>query len=170
MKKFFICITLALVGMVTSCVDKDVEVDADSRPTWLGGSILEELRNPGKHGLLTGTFDTYLKLIDDLGYAEVLNKTGSKTVFPANDEAFARFFQNNDWGVSSYNQLSDAQKKLLLYSSMLDNALLLEMLPNVYNGTNEPLKGQAIRHESTVSTIDSIQWLAGREKMPKHTV
>ncbi len=170
MKKFFICITLALVGMVTSCVDKDVEVDADSRPTWLGGSILEELRNPGKHGLLTGTFDTYLKLIDDLGYAEVLNKTGSKTVFPANDEAFARFFQNNDWGVSSYNQLSDAQKKLLLYSSMLDNALLLEMLPNVYNGTNEPLKGQAIRHESTVSTIDSIQWIAGREQMPKNNV
>lgn len=170
MKKFFFCITLALAGMITSCVDKDVEVDADTKPSWLGGSIYEELKNPAKNGLLTGTFDTYLKLIDDLGYAEVLNKTGSKTVFPANDDAFARFFQNNEWGVSSYNQLSDAQKKLLLYSSMLDNALLLEMLPNVYNGTNDPLKGQAIRHESTVSTIDTVQWIAGKDAMPKNNV
>ena len=85
MKKFFFCITLALAGLITSCVDKDVEVDADTKPSWLGGSIYEELKNPAKNGLLTGTFDTYLKLIDDLGYAEVLNKTGSKTVFPAND-------------------------------------------------------------------------------------
>ena len=40
MKKFFFCITLALAGMITSCVDKDVEVDADTKPHgWVEASM-----------------------------------------------------------------------------------------------------------------------------------
>ena len=120
MKKFFFCVSLAMAGLMTGCVEKNELVDADEKPSWLGGSIYQELKNPS---YLEGTFSTYLRLVDDLGYAETLGRTGSKTVFPANDEAFQRFFQSNKWGVSSYEQLSTAQKKLLLYNSMLDNAL-----------------------------------------------
>jgi uncharacterized surface protein with fasciclin (FAS1) repeats len=58
--------------------------------------------------VLKGTFTNYLRLIDDLGYAETLAKTGSKTVFPANDEAFDRFYANNSWGVKRYEDLTDA--------------------------------------------------------------
>ena len=101
MKKFLFCISLVLTGLMSSCVDKYEEVDADSKPEWLGGSIYSELKNPNQERL-TGTFNTYLRLIDDLGYDEVLNRTGSKTVFPANDEAFQRFFSSNDWGVTAY--------------------------------------------------------------------
>ena len=161
MKKFFVCVSLVLAGLTTSCIDKYEEVDADSRPSWLGESIYAELKNPSDHGLLTGTFTNYLRLIDDLGYDEVLAKTGSKTIFPANDEAFERFFKSNDWGVTSYEQLSEAQKKLLLYNSMLDNALLLGMLPNVSNGTNEVMKGAALKHATNVSIIDTVQHIAG---------
>jgi hypothetical protein len=39
MKKFFVCISLVLTGLMTSCVDKFQEVDADSKPSWLGESI-----------------------------------------------------------------------------------------------------------------------------------
>ena len=99
MKRFFFCVSLVLTGLMTSCVDKYEEVDADSKPSWLGGSIYSELKNPNQERL-TGTFVNYLRLIDDLGYAETLNRTGSKTVFPANDEAFERFFKSNEWGVS----------------------------------------------------------------------
>lgn len=166
MKKFFFCISLVLSGMMTSCIDKYEEVDADSKPSWLGGSIYAELKNPDP-SRLTGTFTTYLRLIDDLGYGETLNRTGSKTIFPANDEAFNRFFSSNDWGVTSYEQLTESQKKLLLYTSMLDNALLLGMLPNVSNGTSEPLKGMAVKHATNVSVIDSIQHLSGQQDMPK---
>ncbi|MCK8621203.1 fasciclin domain-containing protein [Prevotella sp. E13-27] len=155
MKKTLFCVSLALAGLMSSCVDKYEEVDADSQPSWLGGSIYAELENPKN---LTGTFKTYLRLVDDLGYAETLNRTGSKTIFPANDEAFSRFFQKNDWGVSSYEELTEAQKKLLLYSSMLDNALLISLLPNVSNGTNTPMKGQALKHPTNISTTDSIQF------------
>ena len=161
MKKFFFCVSLVLAGLTTSCIDKNEEVDAESRPSWLGESIYAELKNPSGHGLLTGTFTNYLRLIDDLGYDEVLAKTGSKTVFPANDEAFERFFKSNDWGVTSYEQLSEAQKKLLLYSSMLDNALLLNLLPNASNGDAEVLKGQALKHATNVSIIDTVQYIAG---------
>ena len=130
MKKLFFCVTLALSGLMTACVDKNEAVDAESKPEWLGESIYQELKNPTH---LTGTFSTYLRLIDDLGLAEMLNRTGSKTLFPANDEAFSRFFQSNSWGVTSYEQLSTAQKKMLLYNSMLDNAILVGMLSNVSN-------------------------------------
>lgn len=166
MKKFLFCFSLALTGLMTSCIDKYEEVDADSKPEWLGGSIYAELKNPHQDRL-TGTFETYLRLIDDLGYAETLNRTGSKTIFPANDEAFKRFFSSNEWGVTSYEQLSLSQKKLLLYSSMLDNALLLSLLPNVSNGTNAPEKGQAVKHATNVSVIDTIQHIASRADMPQ---
>ncbi|MBQ9667619.1 MAG: fasciclin domain-containing protein [Prevotella sp.] len=169
MKKFFICISLALTGLMTSCIEKYEEVDADTKPSWLGGSIYAELKNPDP-SRLEGTFNTYLRLVDDLGYAETLDRTGSKTVFPANDEAFSRFFAQggNEWGVTDYNQLSEAQKKQLLYASMLDNALLLNMLPNVSNGTAEPMKGRAIKHATNASVIDTIQHIANREDMPKN--
>lgn len=166
MKKFFIGITLVCAGMMTSCVDKNEEVDAEVKPEWLGGSIYEELQKADQ-SRLTGTFDTYLRLVNDLDYASTLSRTGSKTVFPANDEAFARFFQDNPWGVRSYEGLSEAQKKLLLYSSMIDNALLVDMLSNVSNGTGVT-KGLAVKHATSVSVIDSITHLYGPADMPKN--
>ena len=166
MKKFFVCISLVLTGLMTSCVDKFQEVDADSKPSWLGESIYAELKNANQERL-TGTFSNYVRLIDDLGYAETLNRTGSKTIFPANDDAFARFFQKNEWGVTSYEQLTTSQKKLLLYSSMLDNALLIDMLSTASNGTAEPEHGAAVKHITNVSVIDTIQYMKSAEEMPK---
>ena len=154
MKKFFFCISLSVMGLMTACVDKDVAVDADSKPDWLGGSIYQELKEPQ---FLTGTFSTYLRLIDDAGMANDLNRTGSMTVFPANDEAFERFFRSNDWGVSKYEDLSAAQKKMLLSNSMLNNAMLLGMLSNVNNSTTQVEKGIAVKHETNSDVIDSIQ-------------
>ena len=109
MKKIYFCISLALAGLMSSCIDKYEEVDADSKPSWLGGSIYSELEKPDQ-AKLSGSFTTYLRLIKDLDYAETLNRTGSKTVFPANDDAFERFFKSdNIFHVSSYEQLSLAQ-------------------------------------------------------------
>ena len=167
MKRIFFCVSLVLTGLVTSCVDKYEEVDADSKPSWLGGSIYAELENPTK---LTGTFKNYLRLVNDLGYAETFNRTGSLTIFPANDEAFSRFFKdgNNAWGVSSYEQLTESQKKLLLNSSMLDNALLLSLLPNTESASGSTLKGQALKHYTRVSVYDSVQHVTSAAEMPKN--
>ena len=92
MKKLILCASLVAMAMLSSC-ERELLVPEGTKPEWLGESIYEDLRS-GTH--LTGTFNTYLRLVDDLEYAEVLTKTGSKTVFPANDEAFDRFFQNGN--------------------------------------------------------------------------
>ena len=165
MKKLYFCVSLALAGWMTSCVDKNEEVDADSKPEWLGASIYAELQNPNQNAL-TGTFNYYLRLVNDLDYAETLNKTGSKTVFPANDEAFERFFKQNDWGVSSYEQLTESQKKLLLYSSMLDNAMLVSMLSNT-SGSDGIMRGYAMKHQTAIDAIDSITHFYSKAQMPE---
>ncbi len=169
MKKILVSVSLisslALTGVMTSCVDRNELVDEDSKPSWLGESIYAELSEPTQ---LTGTFSTYLRLIDDLGYTETLSRTGSKTVFPANDEAFERFFADNEWGVTSYNQLTTSQKKLLLYTSMLDNAILVSMLSNVSNGSTSVSEGQAVKHQTNVSVIDSVTHLYGATQMPQN--
>lgn len=167
MRKLFVCISLMCMGLMASCVDKNEEVDEDSKPSWLGGSIYAELKNANQEHLV-GTFNTYLRLVDDLGYASTLSRTGSKTIFPANDEAFQRFFQNNPWGVTGYEQLTVSQKKLLLYSSMLDNALLVNMLSNVSSGGSSVENGLAVKHQTSVSVIDSVAHLYGPTQMPKN--
>ncbi len=103
-------------------------------------------------------FTNYLRLIDDLGQKEILSKTGSKTMFIADDEAFAKFYASNPWGVKSYEQLTPTQKKLLLYSSMIDNPYSTSMLSSAASiGDNgKPVKGEVCRRSSSQSLYDSV--------------
>lgn len=159
-----VCV-MAVIAGCWGCSD-DYKLDNEgSYPDWLGNSIYDELKNPNPANL-SGTFTNYLRLVDDLGYAETLSRTGSKTVFPANDEAFERFYQNNGWGVKSYDELTLSMKKQLLYSSMLDNALLLEMLSNVANGATNVTKGIAMRHTTGANVVDTITHIYGAAGMP----
>ena len=157
----------AVVGGFTACHDDYDLDDPGNYPSWLGQSIYDELKKPNPDHL-TGTFTNYLRLIDDLGYTETLERTGSKTVFPANDEAFARFFANNSWGVSKYEDLSEAQKKLLLYNSMLDNAILVEMLSNVPDDQTNISSGIAMKHQTGVNIIDTITHFYGATQLPRN--
>ena len=160
------CAAAACSGLFGCSDNYDLDDEGNS-PSWLGSSIYAALENPNQE-VLTGQFSNYLRLVDDLGYAEVLGKTGSKTVFPANDEAFERFYRDNAWGVSRYEDLTEAMKKQLLYTSMLDNAILIEMLSNVSSGSSsDPIdRGIALKHTTTVNVIDSITQLHGRAEMP----
>lgn len=155
-----------LCGGIAACSD-DYKLDDDGvSPNYI--SIYSSLENPSQTNM-TGSFKYYLRLIDDLGYKETLQRTGSKTIFPANDEAFDRFFQSNDWGVTSYDQLTVNQKKLLLYGSMLDNAILTNMLSNVPSGGangQTVTRGQAMKHNTTINVIDTITHLYGPASMP----
>lgn len=150
-----LCLAVTCIGLATACTD-DYDLDEEGNyPSFLGGSIYETLKNADQ-SKVTGTFTNYLRLIDDLGYTETLNRTGSKTVFVANDEAFERFYQDNTWGVTKYEDLSTAQKKQLLYTSMLDNAILTELLSNVSNTSTSVTKGIAIKHATAANVIDTI--------------
>ena len=172
-RRKWICFSLAMIcGVFTACTDDYDLDDPGNYPSWLGGSIYAALKDPSSiqasdKVILSGTFTNYLRLIDDLGYAETLSKTGSKTVFAANDEAFERFFANNQWGVRRYEDLTLSMKKQLLNASMLDNALLVEMLSNISGTSEDPIiHGMALKHVTSASVIDTITHMKRKEDMP----
>lgn len=119
----------------------------DGNPTWLGTNIYNYLQKDGN-------YTNFVKLINDLDYAEVLAKTGSKTLFVANDSAFDVFYQTNAWGVKNYSELTPAQKRLLLNSAMINNTYLIEMM----SSTVGPVKGECLRRETAASITDSVPY------------
>ena len=146
-------IVLAGGGLMSSCSEYDLD---ERTPEGWGSSIYNWLTSQGN-------FTNSVRMIDDLDYREVLSKTGSKTLFVANDEAYERFFRNNPWGVSSYNQLSTSQKKLLLFGSMLDNPMQLNSLSSV-EGT-PPREGECLRRFASSTPFDSVA-VIGASQMP----
>jgi uncharacterized surface protein with fasciclin (FAS1) repeats len=138
------CALLGASGSLLSCSQYDLD---ERTPEGWGASIYSWLADQGN-------FTNTVRLIDDLGYHEVLAKTGSKTLFVADDAAFERFYQNNTWGVKSYRDLSTSQKKLLLFGSMMNNSMQLNSLPSVEG--NPPREGEAMRRFASSSPYDSV--------------
>lgn len=171
---------LAACGLSWACSD-DYKWD-DEKPTWLNSSIYESLQEGMKddNGQVIHTFSNYLRLLDDKdvnpegvrNLKDVLSKTGSKTVFVADDNAWQQFFQrnatlpaNNPWhNATSYERLSAAQKKLLIHTSMLNNAIVMENLASSDgNGTDAPMRGQYMRRYTDVDLVDSVTFLPAEE-------
>ena len=147
----------AVCGATYSC--KDDYIYDDGNPSWLGSSIYEYLDSKGN-------YTNFVKLIDDLDYKEVLARTGSKTLFVADDEAFDAFYQSNTGGVSSYDQLTRNQKKLLLNSVMINNAYLLEMMSSTPASNDDnatPNIGECLRRETAADVTDSITFLTAAD-------
>ena len=101
------CTAFLLAGGFASCTDTDNE-RLEGQPSWLNGSIYSTLQE-------RGNFTQTLKLIDSQteDFKTILDKTGSRTLFVADDEAWNRFFKSNSWGVSSIEEMSAAQRALL---------------------------------------------------------
>ena len=139
---------LFVCAMAQSC--RDEYFFDDTAPDFVGPSIYDYLNEQGD-------FKCFLQVIDDLDYKEVLQRTGSKTLFVANDQAFMDGIWR-EWGFSDYGQLTPAHKRVILYGAMLDNAYLLEMLSKMQSmGVNaEPVPGQCLRRVSSSSLTDTV--------------
>ena len=145
-RRWTMALAVALVGgaALTSCHEYDLD---EKSPEGWGNSIYSWLDGQGNY---TNT----VKMIDDLKYQEVLGKTGSKTLFVADDAAYERFFKNNPWGAKSYSDLTMPQKKMLLFGNMLGNSIQLNSLSTIQGN---PLKeGQAMRRFSELSEWDTV--------------
>ena len=154
-KMWVVAMALAGGGLATSCSQYDLD---ERTPDGWGESIYSWLDDQGN-------YTTTVQMINDLGYSEVLSKTGSKTLFVADDAAYERFFRNNGWGVSSYSQLSASQKKLLLFGSMMDNSMQISSLPSVEG--NPPREGEAMRRYASSTPYDSVAVLSASQ-MPNN--
>lgn len=139
----WMAVAVIAAGGMTSCEDGYELAKED--PSWLGSSIYDYLQSEGD-------FTNMVKIIDDLGYTNVLAKTGSKTLFVANDQSFEQFYKNNNWGVKNYNQLSLAQKKLILYGSMINNSCQVAYL----SSSEGPTEGDCMRRVTATSEYDSV--------------
>lgn len=166
----YVLFFLAASGVTSSCKD-EYRLD-DEKPSWLNSSIYESLVQGGK-------YKNYLRLLADpdvnsaedadnnRGLVDILSKTGSKTVFVANDDAWKAFFESNamlpgtdPWHTAtSYEALSAAQKKLLIHTSMLNNAIVMENLASS-EGSNMQ-RGEYMRRFTDVETTDSVTYLDG---------
>lgn len=167
---------LAACGLTYSCTD-EYKLD-DEKPSTLSSSIYQGLLN-------RQVFTTYLRLLSDKDVnpenvrplSEVLSRTGSKTVFVANDYAWAQFFRDNanlpeadPWHyATSYEKLTPSQKKLLIHTSMLNNAIVMENLASssVTTGNSSPVRGEYLRRNTDVALTDTITYLAGAN-LPYH--
>ena len=164
---------LAACGLMYAC--KDEFILDDEKPSWLNSSIYERLEQEGN-------YRTYLKLLADKDVnregerplTDVLSRTGSKTVFVANDSAWDAFFaanaklpEGNPWHyATSYEKLSRSQKKLLVHTSMLNNAIVMENLASSQSdGNNSPTRGEYMRRYTDVLVTDSITKL-GADELP----
>ena len=141
---------LTLLGgpvFVSSCTDDLLT----GTPSWLGSSIYEELES-------RGSFKQTLALINDpdlsdTNYPELLRRTGSMTMFVAEDAAWERFLAKR--GLTSVTQLPKSEKKNLLKSAMINNAYLIELLSNTPG--DPPIKGACIRRTSRLDVTDSVR-------------
>lgn len=143
------CAAFLLGGALTSCSDDLLT----GQPSWLGESIYQELQG-------RGNFSETLKLIgaQDEDYKSVLEKTGSKTLFVADDAAWTRFYASNPWGARSLDDLTMAQKRLLFKSNMINSAYLVELLANQpsSSATEDPQEGAVMRRATSVDLMDSV--------------
>ncbi|MCD8303337.1 MAG: hypothetical protein LUC86_00690 [Prevotellaceae bacterium] len=169
-KVSWVLVLLAACGVTSSC--KDEYTLDDEKPSWLNSSIYASLE-------ASGDYTNYLRLLADpdvnnsedadnnRGLVDILSKTGSKTVFVANDDAWADFFAQNaqlpeddPWHTAvDYESLSASQKKLLIHTSMLNNAIVMENLASS-EGTNV-VRGEYMRRYTDVEATDSITHLDG---------
>lgn len=141
-------------GLMQSC-DKDI---LTGQPGWLGNSIYERLQEGIEVDGQTKTFNTTLRLIDDLGYTETLSRTGSKTIFVASDADYDKWFQSNSWGVTRYEDLTLSQKKQIFNGAMINNAYLVELMSNVPSTADgkDPEEGMCMRRETASSIYDYV--------------
>ena len=151
-KKLVLFVSVLLISFsFDSC--KDEYIYDDQEPENLGSSIYDYLNDNGNY--------TYtVRLIEDLKYKDVLQVTGSKTLFVANDDAYKEFFQNNEWNVRKYEDLSLAQKKSLLNFSLLNNPYTIVKLSN-YNSAGILIEETAMRQETSLAPIDSLSFEKG---------
>lgn len=112
-----------------------------------------------------GNFQNYMRIIKDLGQEEILSKTGSKTLFLANDAAFEEFFKTCTWEngngekVRSYEDLSLAQKKILLGAAMIDNPYTTSMLSTAQG----PVRGEVCRRVTSQTLYDTVDVVPATE-------
>lgn len=152
-------VVLAVMAVAFSVFSCRPDYDLDKRfPKELGTSIYETLQKgfKGDDGKQY-TFKYFVAIIDSLDdYKKILSKTGSKTLFVADDEAFEAFLKKCPLAGGRemrFDQLTKSQMRMIFNGSMLNNVYQVAALSN----TEGPTIGDCMRRFSSADVYDSIR-------------
>lgn len=143
---------LSIIILFTSSCDDDY-IYHNEDPNWLGSNIYDYLNE-------NGNYTYFVRLIEDCGRKDELQRTGSNTLFVCDDDAFERFFKNeNEWNVENYESLTSSQKNQILRYALLKNASVIEVL----SSGQGPVKGQNLRLSTYLEPLDLLVHEAGND-------
>lgn len=144
---------MAFMAMIVGFSSCRPDFDLDKQfPSFLGTSIYETL----DEGFDGHSFKRFVAIIDSLNYRNVLEKTGSKTLFVADDEAFDRFLDKCPLAGNrkiKFEDLTQSQMKQIFYGSMLNNVYQVAALSN----TEGPTIGDCMRRVTSSGIYDSLR-------------
>lgn len=143
-------VTVALV--FGSC--RDPYILDDQEPEWLGASIYDYLKEH-KDANGKNDFTYYVRIIDACNYAEVLGRTGSKTMFVCYDSEFEKYFEQNRQsgkGPKSFEEFTPEQLNQIMEYSMVNEANLIETMS--YGVDYVP--GQVMRRATSLDPLDML--------------
>ena len=138
----------ALALLAVSCKD-DYYYD-DREPDWLGESIYQTLVD-------RGDFTYFLRIIDSCDYRDVLNRTGSKTMFVCCDSSFENFFKDNEYGITRFEDFTQSQLNGIKEYAIINDANLIELLS--FDEGYEP--GQVMRRSTALDPLDMLSFEKG---------
>ena len=111
---------MMLLLLVLGCRDNWEEYYA--RPDWLEGPIYQQLEKEGR-------FNTFMSLLEYMGYDDILGKTGYFTLFAPNDSAFDVFFKSRN--INSVEELDTALIRDIVQYALVENGYTPEHLAAV---------------------------------------
>lgn len=149
--KFYKLLALLSVGVAgafpTACTDKYEDME-NHMPSWLNSNIYDYLSG-------RGDCTYYIRLIDDCGYTDAMKVSGSNTLFFSNDASFERFFQTNEMGYRSYEDLPYSFKMMLLKLGTIPYSQLLERLSLSDRGQVTFRRTTDFEVEDTIPVVDA---------------
>lgn len=130
-------LVLPLLALMASC-NKDVFDDYYARPEGLEDPIYQQLE-------ARGNFKSLTALIGKAKYKDILSKSGYWTMMAPNDEAFAKFFQEN--GFADASKVDSITAAKIVRYALIYNAFRTEQLSD-YQSTAGWVPDNAFRRRT----------------------
>lgn len=118
-------LVLPLLALIASC-NQDVFDEYYARPEGLEAPIYQQLE-------ARGNFKSLTALIAKAKYKDILSKSGYWTMMAPNDEAFAKFFQEN--GFADASKVDSITAAKIVRYALIYNAFRAEQLSDYQSGT-----------------------------------
>ncbi|MFD2162135.1 fasciclin domain-containing protein [Paradesertivirga mongoliensis] len=115
---------LVLLALFSACNKKGWD-EYYGRPDDLASPIYQQLQ-------ARNNFNSFLVLVDKAGYKDILSKAGYWTIFAPNDEAVARYLQENN--ISDVNAVKDSVARKIVRYSLAYNSFKSDRLDDYQSG------------------------------------